>query len=808
MNKSRTKTKPRTTQTVSRTAKTRSRTSRSASRADKPRSQAAESRTGDAHSPLRSSPSKKHKRLTPLLTAGVIAAGVITGLALPQSTTTADPSSALSTNAVLNGSRAYSANRASAVSESAFETGASLPATGAASASAVGASSVVSSPAAPAAFVTPGSEAKTDPAPLYLDIQQIHFPSATTGWMIQNQDGSLKTERPLELVSTRDGGRTWSTRAMPGQLATGLGFADAKNGWAIVYDRNKATDFTQSSVYARANIVHTADGGKTWQTQWSQASAYAESFPASRRLVVADKSHAYAIVENKLMMLRGDKWTSAAFGQKDFVPQHLSFADARNGWVSGIMPASSGAIDSYEVAVMHTTDGGRTWSKQFAAGGTDENSDTEMLGSRAIDFADRNNGYLLTDDLSMMAGDLYRTSDGGAHWTKAQSKLRAHRPTLTDMDFADGKNGWLSAAPGAGPNEGGLMITRDGGKTFESADGAGYDLSFVQLMKSGSGYAVGGTSMNRDYLVRTDDGGKSWSVLYPALLPTDGLSFVDAKRGYGIGTSAGENRLLTTENGGRTWTPGYEFGSSRRAFAVDFLNANEGWVAAYTNDETSGQTGLDLLHTKDGGRSFTVLSWKPEEDQDTFALDSAALRFSDSLHGTLVYGDATNAIVLSTANGGKSWSYNAHPPKPEAYRYALNGRGDLLSFVGSGQNESVAFFRKSADAPAWSLTGRWAQSRTSPIAFSFPDRDRGYLLTETAGEAPDYTTKLSLLATADGGSSWTAHPIAGGLDVYEYGAKLDFLDARKGWLLTPGRLLTTEDGGLSWKLVDGNDTQK
>ncbi|OWR31825.1 hypothetical protein CDO73_04915 [Saccharibacillus sp. O23] len=641
-----------------------------------------------------------------------------------------------------------------------------------------------------------------------MEIQQIHFLSATTGWMIQNQDGSLKTQRPLELVSTRDGGRSWSKQAMPGQLATGLGFADAKNGWAVVYDGNKAKDLAQSSVYARADIVHTADGGRTWQTQWSQASTYAASFPAGRYLVVADKSHAYAIVENKLMMLRGDKWSPAAFGRKDFVPQHLSFADARNGWVSGIMPAASGAIDSYDVVVMHTSDGGRTWSKQFAAGGTDENSDPEMLSSRAIDFADSHNGYLLTDDPSMMAGDLYRTSDGGAHWTKVQSKLRSHRPTLTDMDFADGKNGWLSAAPGAGPNEGGLMITRDGGRTFESAEGVGYDLSFVQLAKSGKGFAVGGTSMNRDYLVRTDDGGKSWSAVYPTPLPTNGMSFVDAKRGYGIGTFSGENRLLTTADGGRTWTPGYEFGGSRRAFAVDFLNADEGWVAASTTDETSGQTGLDLLHTKDGGRSFKLLSWRPEEDQDTFALDSAALRFSDSLHGTLVYGDANQAIVLSTADGGRSWAYNVHSPKPGVYRYALNGRGDLLSFGGSVQNESVEFFRKSADAPAWSPAGRWARSRTSPIAFSFPDRDRGYLLTGTAGEAPDYKTKLSLLVTEDGGASWTLHPIADGLDVYDYGAKLDFLDARKGWLLTPGRLLTTEDGGLSWKLVDGGDTRK
>jgi len=746
---------------------------------------------------------------------------VITGLALPSSATTADPARAAAldqapSSAAKTAAKApseESTNPASPASASAA--GSSAPRSQASTADpraaaenggAIQGSSANGSvaPAASGSFITAGSPVKTDAAPLYSDIQQMHFLSATTGWMIQDQGGVLTAKQPLNLLATQDGGLHWSQQPMPGQLVTGLGSADAKEGWAVVYDGSKASDSAQNPVYKRVQILHTADGGRNWKSQWSQASTYADSFPASHNLVVTGKNSAYAIVEGKLMIMRGSKWSPASFGYKDFVPQHLSFTDARSGWVSGIMPPKEGAVDAYDVVVLRTKDGGRTWSKQLAAGGAGENSDTGTLSSRAIDFADSQNGYVLTDDPSLMAGDLYRTSDGGAHWTKVQSKLRSHRPTLTDMDFADGKNGWIAASPGAGPVDGGLMVTHDGGRTFDPAAGVGYDLSFAQLLGGGNGYAVGATSMNCDYLIRTRDGGRSWSQVFPAPAPTDGLSFVDAQHGFGIGTMTGENRLLTTVDGGKSWKPGYAFGGSRRVFAVDFLNAKEGWVAAYPIEKAGqdmGQPSLDLLHTTDGGLTFTVLNWKPADDEDTYSLDRAAMHFTDSLHGTLLYGDAMNVTVLSTEDGGRSWKYSAHPPQKEASRYALNGRGELLSFGSSGKNEPTEFFRKSLEAPSWSFAGRWEQSRVSPIDAVFPDVDHGYLLTDIFEDAAGEGSGLQLLTTADGGASWTVHPIPAALQLYTYGARLDFLDAAHGWLLTPGRLLATQDGGRSWKLV-------
>jgi photosystem II stability/assembly factor-like uncharacterized protein len=55
----------------------------------------------------------------------------------------------------------------------------------------------------------------------------------------------------------------------------------------------------------------------------------------------------------------------------------------------------------------------------------------------------------------------------------------------------------------------------------------------------------------------------------------------------------------------------------------------------------------------------------------------------------------------------------------------------------------------------------------------------------------------ALLATTNGGRSWTSHRLPQGL------AAVDFVDAHVGWALTlEGQLLATSDGGATWRSLD------
>ncbi|NGZ76350.1 WD40/YVTN/BNR-like repeat-containing protein [Saccharibacillus alkalitolerans] len=416
---------------------------------------------------------QKRKIILPLLGAGILTAGIAMGAGLSGQDT-------------------------------AEAAGRSKPAPAAAS----------SLPASPSSFTAAaGNEAKTEAE--FVRLQQIRFLNATTGWMVRSGDSDADRQ-PLRLLTTHDSGRSWSEQRLPGQYAAGLGLSSAKAGWALVYDGASEKSGTVS--YSRARLLHTKDSGRTWQTQWSRAVSYTEEFPTKNNLVATGGTGAYALVGGRLLITHdGSAWSEAPLGYPEFEPQHVSFADAKNGWVSGTMPPFKGAVDAKDVVVLHTSDGGKTWKKQLAAGPTDEeNSDSSGLRSAALDFPDAKTGFLLTDDPSMMAGDLYRTTDGGKKWTKVHAKLRSHRPLLTGMDFVDAQKGWIFASPGAGPVEGGLLMTRDGGKTFVNGTEAGYDVDFAQRFAGGKGYAAGSMADGQNYLTRTLDDGKTWEIIYPA----------------------------------------------------------------------------------------------------------------------------------------------------------------------------------------------------------------------------------------------------------------------------------------------------
>ena len=105
-----------------------------------------------------------------------------------------------------------------------------------------------------------------------------------------------------------------------------------------------------------------------------------------------------------------------------------------------------------------------------------------------------------------------------------------------------------------------------------------------------------GWVVGRNLLLRTSDGGLSWTAVDTTVSRSSFIDFVDAQRGWRVlgDQQTDLDYLQRTSNGGATWqtvlvtsnyfVPDYS--------VVDFLNASEGWVA--------GEQGL-VLYTKDGG---------------------------------------------------------------------------------------------------------------------------------------------------------------------------------------------------------------
>ena len=88
--------------------------------------------------------------------------------------------------------------------------------------------------------------------------------------------------------------------------------------------------------------------------------------------------------------------------------------------------------------------------------------------------------------------------------------------------------------------------------------------------------------------------------------------------------------------------------------------------------------------------------------------------------------------------------------------------------------------------------------RVIPLSMDFVDPQHGWIIGQ-----PFITGGVSavLLATADGGQTWTA--VGGGAFDGTYLTAVDFVDAQHGWVAGDG-VFATSDGGATWtKVVSG-----
>lgn len=163
----------------------------------------------------------------------------------------------------------------------------------------------------------------------------------------------------------------------------------------------------------------------------------------------------------------------------------VSFADAKNGWAVG-----------HWGVILHTTDGGETWTVQRS----DTNEDRPLFGVR---FFDDREGIAVGLWSLVLA-----THDGGAHWDSVTLPAppgggRADRNLLAA--FADAHGTLFVAA-----ERGMVLRTKDRGRSWDYLD-TGYKGSFWTgtALRDGT-LLVGGL---RGSMYRSTDGGAHWQAV-------------------------------------------------------------------------------------------------------------------------------------------------------------------------------------------------------------------------------------------------------------------------------------------------------
>lgn len=254
--------------------------------------------------------------------------------------------------------------------------------------------------------------------------------------------------------------------------------------------------------------------------------------------------------------------------------------------------------------------------------------------------------------LSLAAG-------GAQQWQSQRSGTDAR---LRGISVVTSKVAWTSGARGT------VLRTIDGGRVWQKLMVPGaetLDFRDVDAMSDRVAYvlSIGNGPASRIY--KTADAGLTWTLQFQNDDPNaffDAMAFWDEQRGIAFSDSVdGRFVIIRTLDGGKTWTrippeslpPALD---NEGAFAASGTN-----VAVVGRDHVWIGTGAAarsrVLHSADGGKTWTVA------DTPLAAGPSAgifSIAFRDARHGVVVGGDyrkeeeaVDNAAV--TSDGGKTW---------------------------------------------------------------------------------------------------------------------------------------------------------
>ncbi len=345
--------------------------------------------------------------------------------------------------------------------------------------------------------------------------------------------------------------------------------------------------------------------------------------------------------------------------------------------------------------------------------------------------------------------EIQKTDDAAMTW-KTQWEKTMDEITNFDLGFSNDKNGYVLINDE-------LLMTKNGGEKWAEVplENDGFKPEHFTLNAQGKGWAAGIIKNKHSLLIlKTNDYGLTWEKQFEKgfdedddLLNIVDINFINDKTGWfltsDLGTWMGE--LYRTDDGGETWVKINEVKSVRpNPRELFFINSDTGWIPT---DVGAGPISGGLLYTDDGGKKFDYIN----NDSSLYSMKEVCF-ISPEMGWAISSEPYQQNYIVKTVDGGKTWRQ-----------------------VNPG-------IRPTQD-------------------ISFIDNELGYGISQLS----DYG---ALLYTENGGGSWES--ITSLSDQY-YIYKVSFADKENGWALASKRedvsdivILRTNDGGLSWNVLDEN----
>jgi photosystem II stability/assembly factor-like uncharacterized protein len=290
----------------------------------------------------------------------------------------------------------------------------------------------------------------------------------------------------------------------------------------------------------------------------------------------------------------------------------------------------------YGVAVgqegmVRTDDAGSTWTRVASFKGS-------LM--RSVAFANATTAVALAQTTPAVQANFWRTTDGGATWQPVgQNAAWDLRFNSTGVGIAVGE-------------QGGIWRSTDSGATWTTVVGGSFASPKLNFVRWASDTVVLAASSSA--LLRSTDAGLTWNpVTVPNNAFVQGVAFATATKGFAIAddpvasTFANRKVLLRTVDGGATWTltPWSSLLTGTtvvQPVAIAFADAQTGVVVGSTQMTASFAIGATVLRTTDGGATWT-------RDPSPSAYDLNAIDFISPTVGVAV---GMGFSVVRTTTGG------------------------------------------------------------------------------------------------------------------------------------------------------------
>ncbi|MGD1108638.1 MAG: YCF48-related protein [Terracidiphilus sp.] len=312
-----------------------------------------------------------------------------------------------------------------------------------------------------------------------------------------------------------------------------------------------------------------------------------------------------------------------------------------------------------DAKILHTADGGETWTTQ--------NSDKGTFYS--VTFPTRLSGWTVGG-----GGAIRHSVDGGETWGGDASGVTSD---LTGVAFVGPEFGWVVGDGGT------ILHTEDAGSTWKpQKSGTSDSLWSVAFVTRQSGW-VGGANGT---ILHTEDGGSSWKPQNSGTVRgLIGLAFATPSSGWAVGQ---KGAILHTTDGGDTWK--FQASGIRSdAMSAAFVTPESGWIA--------GRSGV-ILHTEDGGATWGF-------EASGTSVDLIEINFVTPQLGWVV---GKNGVILHTEDGGSTWSQQ---------KSGTNAELESVSFV----RPYGVIGLQLKDVPNSAVAGAHAASSAVLIANVVPD---------------------------------------------------------------------------------------